>query len=661
MTDSVSTAAPTPYRPEIDGLRAVPVLLVLVFHFRLVPDLGEAGFIGVDVFFVISGYLITGLLLRAMETASFSPIQFYAHRVRRLAPALVTTLAACLVYAWWRLLPNDFGEFVRQLVATQWYGANFYYWQHIGYFGLGVDRTALLHTWSLAVEEQFYLLYPLAIIAVHRWARTWLLPLLALGILTSFGLNVLLVESKPNAVFYLLPARAWELLAGAVLNFAPTASWRNRMRAEVLGLTGLVAIGLALWLHHPGVSVPGWFGVLPVAGAAAILYACAGNRNVIARAFAAKPVVYLGRISYPAYLVHWPLHVFAGLELGSHYTAGARWGMFLVSLLLASAVYHGIEQPIRQMRWMRSNRALLLAYAVSLAATLLLLMASQRTGGLPSRYPANVVLLDKAANDRPPPLTECAYSRGRPMNLTSSCQLGIRDGRGVTWLIYGDSHAWAAHGAFDEWLRRRGETGYFYFRHGCPPLVGTHVIGDHGACAAFNDTAMDILAKSPEIKNVLLASTWLQAAEGILGPSSDGPPTTGRSLAHFSSQFKETLERLNGLGKRAVIWEPVPGARTNVPQAMARAALSGKPDVPPEWTLDEYHQRYKFFFDALSINRLLIAGLVSPAHAVCGSGICAIERNGYPLYSDKGHITTKAYQVWIPELEATSQQIDAAR
>ncbi|MBK7614775.1 MAG: acyltransferase [Burkholderiales bacterium] len=652
MTPPDTTPAAAPYRADIDGLRAVAVVLVLAFHFKLLPGMGEAGFIGVDIFFVISGYLITGLLLRAIERAPFSLAMFYVHRARRLAPALLATLLACLVYAWWRLLPNDFAELIRQLVATQWYGANFYYWQHIGYFGLGVDRAALLHTWSLAVEEQFYLLYPLALMAVHRWARAWLLPILLLGLVVSFGLNVLLVHAKPNAVFYLLPARAWQLLAGALLSLAPGGPWQHGKSADTLGLLGLLAIGAALWLHHPGIGVPGWFGILPVAGAAALLYACGGGQGWVGRTLSASPVVYVGRISYPAYLVHWPLHVFAGLELGSSYTLGAHWAMFLISLLLASAIYHWVEQPIRQARWLRGNRQLLLAYAASLAATLPLLMASQHTGGLPSRYPAHVVQLDNAANDRPPPLTECAYSPNRTVNLEPVCQLGVGGSQRATWLIYGDSHAWAAHGVFDEWLRRRGETGYFYFRHGCPPVVATHVIGDRGACAAFNDTALAFLANAPEIKNVLLASTWLQAAEGILGPSPEETTTPAASLAHFSSQFKKTLEQLNKFGKRVVIWEPVPGARASVPEAMAREALSGKPSEPLEWTLSEYRQRYGFLFDALLDNQSLIAARISPSHALCQSGRCAVYINGYPIYSDNGHLARSSSRVLLAELLA---------
>ena len=197
------------YRRDIDGLRAVAVLLVLVFHFRLIP-LGKAGFLGVDMFFVISGFLIMSIVRQQLDDGTFQLRAFYLARIRRLAPALSVVLFFTLLYGWIRLLPLEFAEMGRQVASAQFYVSNVYYWRNFNYFGLGTDQVYLLHTWSLAVEEQFYLLFPLATMALHRWGRTWFWRAVASVALFSFLLNIFWVVPKAMNTFYLLPTRAWE-------------------------------------------------------------------------------------------------------------------------------------------------------------------------------------------------------------------------------------------------------------------------------------------------------------------------------------------------------------------------------------------------------------------------------------------------------------------
>jgi hypothetical protein len=429
-----------------------------------------------------------------------------------------------------------------------------------------------------------------------------------------------------------------------------TSRWRLGWQADVLGTAGLFAIGAALQLHHPGLGVPGWFATLPTLGAAALLHAGGAGTGAVRGMLAARPMVYLGRISYPAYLVHWPLHVFASLALGEAYDMPARWTMFIVSLVLAAAVFHWIEQPIRQGRVLPSNKRFLAIYGISLAASLPLLVVSQRTDGLPGRFPDQVVQLDRAIDDRVMPIPECEFVPQRPMHLTSQCRLGASAVE-PKWLIYGDSHTLAAHDAFDEWLRRRGEAGYFYFRHGCPPVMGLHVVGDAGACTAFNGDVMAYLATAPTIKAVVLVSTWLQASEGVLSSTPNMALSRTGSLQLFATQFDLTLQYLNRLGKTVVVWEPVPGARASVPQAMAMAAMDGEAPPNLEWTRAEYRQRYDFFFNTLDAHSNLIAARISPSDAVCGTGVCAVQREGRPLYSDNSHVAASSLETWLSVME----------
>lgn len=653
MSLQPSFASRTGYRADIDGLRALAVLLVLVFHFRLFDGIGDAGFMGVDVFFVISGYLITGIVIKQLDDGRFGFRSFYLHRVRRLAPALQVTLLLTVLAAWLLLLPVDFAELTRQLMAAQGYVANIYFWQHVNYFGLSADSTVLLHMWSLAVEEQFYLLFPVALWAVHRWARPWLPHLLVLGLIASFLVNISLVTVKPAATFYLLPTRAWELLAGACLALMPTATARQRSLNEALGWIGLAAIVASLISHRPGMATPGWLALLPVAGAAALIRAGAPQAAAsTSRLLAWGPLVYLGRISYPAYLVHWPIHVLATHAWGHEgYTSPRRWTLFVLSLLLAAAVFHGVERPVRSNRRLSSGR-MLGAYAVMLLASVMLLVWSQRSGGIPSRFAPAVVAWANQVEDRPPSLETCEFRGRSTLNTSLDCHIGT-PGVSPNWLIYGDSHAWAAHPAFAAWLRQRGESAVFSFRHACPPVLGVHLLHDKGDCAGLNTAAIAFLAASPEIHSVALVSTWLQATEGVLAGAADERPTKLGSIAVFNRQLGVTLDRLASMNKRVLIWEPVPGARESVPQAMARAEMAGRNAEPAlRFALGEYHQRYAFFEQALTAHADKVWFRFSPADVLCSSGTCEVVRGRQSLYYDNGHISSRSAPMWADELAA---------
>ena len=646
-------ASKSDYRADVDGLRALAVLLVLIFHFRLIDGIGDAGFIGVDVFFVISGYLITGIVVGQLDSRRFSFRTFYTRRLRRLAPALQATLLLTVLASWFLLMPLDFAELVRQMLASQWYVANAYYWQNVNYFGLSADRTVLLHMWSLAVEEQFYLFFPMALWALHRWAGRWLLVSLMLGLLASFSLNLWLIGTKPTFAFYMLPTRAWELLAGACLTLAPAATAREKSLKEVLGWGGLLAIAAALLIHRPGISVPGWFAVLPVLGAVALIRAGTLQSTSSAnRLLGWGPWVYVGRISYPAYLVHWPVNVLATLTWGPEgYTLPWRWAMFALSLLLAVAVFHGVEQPVRHNRHL-GNRPVLGTYAALLLASVLLLIWSQHSHGIPSRFSPAVVAWANQVEDRPPALEACEFRRRNTLNTSADCQIGAND-VAPTWMIYGDSHAWAGYPAFDAWLRQRGESAIFGFRHACPPVVGVHLPRDQGACANFNESVMQFLAASPHIRSVALVSTWLQASEGVLTGSAGELPTMAGSLAIFDRQLGVTLDRLAALNKRVLVWDPVPGARDSVPQAMARGVLRGHSAEPTlRFSLVEHHERYAFFEKALATRPGKVWIRFSPADVLCGSGTCKVVDGENALYHDNGHLSSRSAPLWAAELAA---------
>lgn len=647
------------YRADIDGLRAVAVLLVLIFHFNLLMA-GEAGFIGVDVFFVISGYLITSIIVKQCDRHEFDLRKFYLNRIRRLAPALFVVLSLVVVVGAFWLFPADFVELAKQVLVSQFYVANIYYWRSINYFGLHTEDVYLLHTWSLAVEEQFYLLYPLFILICRRYLKPHFQAVIACAAVLSFCLNIFFVQSRPEATFYLLPTRAWELLLGGFLSTIAGNGLQSRLARNMLGATGFGLLLVAVITFSREVQFPGFFALLPAFGAVCLILSGAGAGSGASKLLGVGPVTYVGKISYPLYLIHWPVNVFAAQMLDENYSTAWRWGMFGLSLLLASAIYHVVETPLRVRKILSKDGGLGWAYVGGLSATMLFFLAVQLTEGLPGRFPDQAMEIARYADDKTAPLSDCEYSGNGRLNSSRTCQIGD-PGAPATWLVYGDSHAWAGHEVFDKWLKGRREAGVFQFRNSCPPLAGVHIFNDKGICHAFNDAVLAHLEGDTGIQRVLLVSTWRQAREGRLSVSPDVALSEHESIQLFRRQFSATVGRLRGMGKVIYVWEPVPGARSNVPVSMARALISGgRVDVGV--SQGEFESNLDYFFESLEESRGQIFMSFSPASAICRERQCAVDIDGKPAYFDTDHIARSSSEFWVRMMQRTEiERADGAK
>ncbi len=652
MTEAPVASRSLNYRADIDGMRAVAVLLVLAFHFDLAPH-GNAGFIGVDVFFVISGFLITSIIRHQLEDGRFRIGAFYVNRIRRLAPALLAVLLLVVAAGSLTLFPDDLIELAKQTLSAQLYLANIYYWRTVSYFGLSSDRVFLLHTWSLAVEEQFYVFYPLAIVCIHRYGRRYFWTVLTVAALASFALNIALVERKPEATFYLLPTRAWELLIGGLVPPLGARWSRSRSVDEVIGLLGLALLFAAVFGYSEEFHFPGWFALLPVMGTACLLLSGTGTSTLTARMLGIPAIAYVGKISYSLYLVHWPLNVFARRAWGEDFTLSRRLAMFTASLVIAAFLYHFVENPFRHRRLLANNKRLLWAYGAGVAATLLAFVVIEQTRGLPERFPDDVIRIASFANDQSPALRECEFSDADPSAAKGYCRIGAPTGT-PQWFVFGDSHAWATHAAFDEWLKQKNQSGLFAFLHACPPLNGVHLFNDRGRCFAFNHAVTAYLDAHPEITNVVLVSTWRQGAEDALTTAPDKLLSKLDARQLFQQKFAETLTHLHDGGRRVFVWEPLPGAKKNVPVSLATAAWKHQP-AAIEFTRDRYREENAFFFSALEKNRHLIAMSFSPSDALCESGVCAVSIDGDPVYFDSTHPTHSSAAFWVRMLQRTER------
>ena len=395
------------YRPEIDGLRAVAVVPVLLFH----AGLGmPGGFVGVDVFFVISGYLITALILKDVDAGRFTLADFWERRVRRILPAAVTVVLATLAAGWFLLLPSDYDRLARAALTQVVFGANFFYWRNTNYFAGPAEQEPLLHTWSLAVEEQFYLLFPVVLGALAlRPAlrnRRVLLALLGIPLLVSLALCVAATPRYPAATFYLLPTRAWELLCGSVLAVAPAWHLLGPRLAAGMGWAGLVLIACSWWAFDKSTSFPGAAAILPCLGTMLVIYGTAhekpttGNSSKVTafasprRILSARLPVGIGLISYSLYLWHWPPLAFA--QYWTLEPLPLVWRVVLLagSVVAAVASWRYIETPFRMKR-LGANRRRLFALAGS-GMCALVIVAGGLTGwrGVPARFTRDVLACD---------------------------------------------------------------------------------------------------------------------------------------------------------------------------------------------------------------------------------------------------------------------------
>lgn len=340
------------YRPEIDGLRAIAVVPVILFHAG--APLFSGGFVGVDIFFVISGFLITTILLAELEAGTFSIVHFYERRARRILPALFLVLAACLPFAWLWFMPNDLSEFAKSVIAAIGFAANIFFWQHSNYFDAATELKPLLHIWSLGVEEQFYLFFPIVLMLVWHMGRKWIVVLLVIGSLLSLALSQYGASVRPVATFFLLPTRGWELAMGSLIALYLHETVRDNARvhfppalSQTLSLAGLGLIFYSIVAFDKETPFPSLYALAPTVGAALIiLFALPGT--VVGRLLGGKVLVAIGLVSYSAYLWHQPL-----LSFARHRSLAEPNGVVLASLVvltfvLAYLTWRYVERPFRQ-------------------------------------------------------------------------------------------------------------------------------------------------------------------------------------------------------------------------------------------------------------------------------------------------------------------------
>jgi peptidoglycan/LPS O-acetylase OafA/YrhL len=597
------------YRPDIDGLRAIAVLLVVNFH--AFPEAIPGGFIGVDIFFVISGFLITDIVTRELAADRFSLLHFYDRRIRRIFPALLVVLLAVLVLGFLWTLPDPYARLSADVVASAAFAANIALLLQSGYFDLDSARNPLLHLWSLGIEEQFYLVWPPVLMLAARLRIGPLGVAAALGI-ASFALNVALIEANPVATFYLPFTRAWELLAGAALACAWKRIPQDRSSGNGRAGLGVVLIVVAAALLDPHRAFPGWWAVLPVAGGALLLSAPSawGARHLLA----SRPMVAIGQISYPLYLWHWPLLVFAAIIKFAPLTLIESELVVLASALLAWITYRLVEIPLRYGAPGRLRPAGLCASMVLIAIAGGVVVGH---GGLASRLPPEI---RDMAEVRPQSaqwrVHTCLLDLAHETAFADEC---VERNRRPLVLLWGDSTA----GALMPGLRRAQETRDFGIAQltssSCIPALNADIAVNPN-CRSTNDKVL-ALARQIQPDIVLLHAAFAQHLDHV-----------GETVTALKQHT----------GARVVVLGPVPGWKRGLPNEVLRYYLLHRELIPQRTFQGATTNGY----DATMRGALVPLGaeLISAWEALCEAEGCLtrVSDNAADLTaSDRAHLTEK--------------------
>jgi peptidoglycan/LPS O-acetylase OafA/YrhL len=602
------------YRRDIDGLRSLAIVPVLLYHTHVPGFTG--GYVGVDIFFVISGYLITGIIAREIDLDTFSLARFYERRARRILPALFAMIAVVVAVASWLYLPGDFAQVPQSTLMALLFVSNIWAFLETGYFDESAKSSPLLHCWSLAVEEQFYIGFPILLWLIARHIPRHRAAVLVGATLLSLAWAVWKQADKDGFAFYMLPPRAWELFAGALLATGTIPTVRSAMAREVLSAAGLCLIAFAVFAYSPQTVFPGLAAIPPVLGTALLIH-CAPE-TLVGRLLSNPLPVGIGLISYSLYLWHWPLVVFTEYATNSRLAGMPQIAVIAASLALAWLSWRFVERPFRDATRFSQRKIFLFSGTATalLAATAALMMP---LGGWPARFSGETVRLDAAQQSFSPKRNDClkfVVGGDRP-----ECTLGaaVQPVAGV----WGDSHGVELAWVLGQELAAKGQSLIQRTRGSCPPLLG-YAPEAEPDCAPFNREVLARIKATPSIKRVYLTAFW-----------ADDNYHTPQTIA----QFDATIAALQVAGKQVVVLGPVPLQRFNVPRRLALASARGDQRPILGKSLADYQRELGWF--TRNYPRWQAQGVIilDPLRALLAGDTTRIVADGVPLYFDPHHLS----------------------
>jgi len=629
------------YRPEIDGLRAIAVIPVILFHADIKQFSG--GFVGVDIFFVISGYLITSIILSEKDNGTFSLAHFYERRARRILPALFFVILASLPFAWILLNPLDMNGFSKSLVAVSTFSSNILFWREDGYWGTASNLQPLLHTWSLSVEEQYYLLFPILIIAMQNYRRHFLLGSLILITFISLLVSQWASSTHPTAGYFLLPTRAWELTIGAIIAFyllyrkypANTPTIPHRLASELSGIIGLLLIGYSVFSFDETTPFPGFFALIPTIGAAFII-AFSSQNTLVGRLLSTRIPVNIGLISYGIYLWHQPLISFARHGSLTNPPEYLLLSLSLLSIPLAYYSWKYVEIPFRKRNIIKPK--LVFNFAIAGTASFIIIgLTGYLTNGfsgleLRNKIPYDKIELKLAGNNG------LSNKCDTPFALPQACRTHDE----ATILVWGDS--FAAH-LIDGILASNPNSRIIQMtKSACgpffdvAPVSAQYPINWAKGCLEFTGQVYHWIKNNKTIKHVVISSPFTQYIKKGNKLLYRNGEIRNANIGDATKELVKTLNKITLAGATPIIFSPPPTNGIDLGRCLARAQWMGV-------SLDECNFQLKEMSKPITSTYNLLSSLeesyrvINIKEMICDSFQCRTHIGPTWIYRDSGHLS----------------------
>lgn len=640
------------YQAEVDGLRAIAVLGVIFFHASF--EFFTGGYIGVDVFFVISGYLISGIILSQLESGRFSLENFYSRRIKRIFPALFFVIAITVPFAYYWMLPNELSEYWKGILSVVTFTSNIYLWRQSDYFSQEAEVNPLLHTWSLAVEEQYYLFFPFIFMIFFTVFRRKLFFCVLVIVITSFISAEIFSNSHPVANFYLLPTRIWEFGIGVLCAIWSKRSFHqlSSLTREFISIVGLFAILVSFLVFDSDTATPSFVVLLPVAGAAAVIL-FANKDTVVGAILSRKLIVKIGLLSYSAYLWHQPIFAFARIRVIEPLSALSYGFLILITFFCAYVTWRFIEVPLRRADFMspRSTIGAGLAVCIVVALSTFLLPAHY----LQLRnYSPEVLSIAKSVKSISPLRDECHATENNLIKPKNACIIGDNDNELV--YLWGDSHGVELALQLSNELKSANLSIKQLTASQCLPIVNVGSLRENH-CRAYNDKVHDYLLSVPAGQTIVMVARWSLYFEGDRFTNQYGHTEPGgwggRFVIDHSANDPHRIENLGratrnaileliNYGHKVVLVHSMPEVGFNVPNTLARAELFGNDkylNYATNYSLVKLRMRRAYEELKISSDRYF---QIYPEHIFCGtfsSGTCAVHDSGRPFYFDSNHLS----------------------
>jgi peptidoglycan/LPS O-acetylase OafA/YrhL len=662
------------YRREIDGLRALAVLPVLLFHAGFQRFSG--GYVGVDIFFVISGYLITSIIINELHAGTFSIVKFYERRARRILPALFLVMLACLPFAWLWMSPTGLESFSKSVVAVALFLSNILFWKEAGYFATANELKPLLHTWSLAVEEQYYVLFPLFLMLAWRFvSKRWIVGFLLAGALVSLAASQWALTRYTSASFYLLPTRGWELLVGALAAFYLFSNNKHSESLsplhQVASLLGLSLIIYCMFAYDKFTPFPGVNALPPTIGAVLIVL-FANPQNLVGKLLGSKLLVGIGLISYSTYLWHQPLFSFARYGSIQEPSKIVYLLLIMLSLLLAFFTWKFVETPFRNKNIVSRKQIFWFGLLGSLFFIAVGLIGVKNKGfeqrfSMPASLSSSFGLTDSAHG--------CFDKPNLATNKDWLCDIGAKPASTESVpqiMVFGDSHSKSAFDAFNEAALQANTHAVYSGASYCTPLLGIYILRDDQAqvgCHLLNQRVFDYV-KAMQIKKVFLIGRWSVYTDGgydgteatWIGVTKDGKKDKPAARIAFEAGLKKTVEAYASIGAQLYIVEQVPQQTLNVQDLYYKIYANDLQKVTEsivELSVSkQQHLQLQAFVSGL-FKQHAQAGrlnLINFDNIFCDAEKCLFGTDKHSYYFDNNHLTTAGGRMVVDEIVKNIKQ-----